>query len=205
MIIAGAGGHSLEILEVLIASEMMENLSFFDEISPAKLQEDGYAMIKSEDEVREHFKRDSRFILGTGNPRLRKLFYERFTAIGGEHYAIQGRGNLCSSSAEISGADLMNHCVIGPKVKIGKGTLVNTGALVHHETQVGEFCEIAPAAVLLGKVSVGNQVMIGANATILPGIKIGANAVIGAGAVITKDVPDGATVVGVPGRIVTCD
>lgn len=203
MIIAGAGGHSLEVLEVLIAGEMTENLSLFDEISPAKLREDGYAIIKSEYEAREHFKQDSRFILGTGNPRLRKMFYERFTAIGGEHYAIQGEGNLLSNSAEIGGADLMNHCVIGPKVKIGKGTLVNTGALVHHETQVGEFCEIAPAAVLLGKVRVGDQVMIGANATILPGINIGANAIIGAGAVITKDVPSGATVVGVPGRIIS--
>ncbi|MCF1750320.1 acetyltransferase [Mariniradius sediminis] len=202
MVIAGAGGHSLEVLEVLIARQMTEGLAFFDDISANLMIEGKYPVIKSEEALRAHFSQDARFVLGTGNPKLRKRFFERFTALGGKHVSIQGLDNLCSGAAEISGADIMNRCVIGPKVSIGKGTLVNTGALVHHEVQIGEFCEIAPRAVLLGKVSLGNQVMVGANATILPGIKVGDGAVIGAGAVVTKYVSSGVTVVGVPGKII---
>ena len=97
---------------------------------------------------------------------------------------------------------IFNHCFIGSLAVIGRGTLVNTGAQVHHEVQIGEFCEISPKAVILGDAKIGNYTRIGANATVLPKINIGNHVTIGAGSVITKDVPDNVTVVGVPGKII---
>jgi len=84
--------------------------------------------------------------------------------------------------------------------EIGDHTYINMCAGVYHDCVVGEFCQIAPYAHLMGNVTVGDRVLIGASATVLQGLTIGDDARIGAGAVVTKDVPAGETWVGVPAR-----
>lgn len=75
-------------------------------------------------------------------------------------------------------------------VKIKTGSLINVGAQIHHDVEIGEYCEIGPMSCLLGNVKIGNNTFIGANSTILPKIKIGNNCIIGAGSVITKNIQD---------------
>lgn len=200
MVIAGAGGHALEIFDILVSQNQEDEIVFFDEINTSRFFEGKCSILKTDEELKIHFLNDPRFILGTGNPKLRKRFYDRFYELGGKHCAVRGNGNVCSESASFESADIMNLCFLGPKSRIGNGTIINCGALVHHEVSVGAFCEIAPRAVLLGRVQVGDFVMVGANATILPNIKIGNHVIVGAGAVINKNVPDNVTIAGVPGK-----
>lgn len=201
MIVAGAGGHAFELLDILISERKTENLVFFDEIGLSDIFQNGFPIIHGEEEVKAHFEKDPNFILGTGNPKLRHSFYQRFTALGGKLISVQGKGvaysNFSSGGEE---ADIFNLCFIGANTQIGKGCLINTGAQIHHEVIIGEFTEVNPGAVLLGKVEVGSFCSIGANATILPKVKIGNHVIVGAGSVVTQDVEDGVTVVGVPGR-----
>ncbi|MCS4434552.1 acetyltransferase [Aquiflexum gelatinilyticum] len=202
MIVAGAGGHALECLDILSKDGLPSLLEFFDDVTNEKLVLKEYLIIRDQAQVESHFAKDPRFILAVGNPALRWMFFERFTQAGGKMVHLLGFNNTISPFAKLEGVDIFNHCFIGSQAKIGQGSLVNTGAQVHHEVEVGEFCEISPRAVILGAAKIGNQTRIGANATILPKIKIGNHVIIGAGSVITKDVPDHVTVVGVPGRII---
>jgi sugar O-acyltransferase (sialic acid O-acetyltransferase NeuD family) len=202
MIIAGAGGHALELLDILIFREKTNNLVFFDEINSHQVFQSKYPIIHNEQEVKAHFENDPFFILGTGKPQLRYQFYKRFKELGGKLISVQGNGVVFSNfSSGAEEADIFNLCFIGANTQIGKGCLINTGAQIHHEVQIGDFTEVNPAAVLLGNVQVGSFCSIGANATILPKVKIGNQVIIGAGAVVTRDVMDGVTVVGVPARI----
>jgi sugar O-acyltransferase (sialic acid O-acetyltransferase NeuD family) len=204
MIVAGAGGHALELLDILISQGKTENLYFFDEINTGlSVFRDLFPILHIEEDVLKVFEKDPYFILGTGNPELRRQFYIRFTSLGGKLTSIKGQG-IALSHFNQGGeeADIFNLCFIGANTKIGKGSLINTGAQIHHEVEIGEFSEINPGAVLLGKVQVGNFCSIGANATILPKVKIGNQVTVGAGSVVTQDVPDGVVVVGVPGRII---
>jgi sugar O-acyltransferase (sialic acid O-acetyltransferase NeuD family) len=202
MIVAGAGGHALECLDILSKDGLPSLLEFFDDVTNEKLVLKEYLIIRDQAQVESHFAKDPRFILAVGNPRYRVLFYEKFIRAGGTMVNLLGFQNTISPFSRFEGADIFNHCFIGSQVQIGKGTLVNTGAQLHHEVQVGEFCEISPRSVILGAAIIGSQTRIGANATILPKIKIGNHVTIGAGSVITKDVPDHVTVVGVPGKII---
>jgi acetyltransferase EpsM len=81
-------------------------------------------------------------------------------------------------------------------------SIINTGAIVEHECELGESVHVAPGAILTGNVKVGRYAMIGAGARVLPGLKIGISTVVGAGAVVTKDFGDNLKVAGVPARIV---
>jgi sugar O-acyltransferase (sialic acid O-acetyltransferase NeuD family) len=202
MIVAGAGGHALECLDILSKDGLPTLLEFFDDVTKETQVLHQYRIIRENAQIESHFAKDPRFILAVGNPALRWMFYEKFTQSAGKMVHLLGFNNTISPFAKLEGVDIFNHCFIGSQAVIGKGTLVNTGAQVHHEVQVGEFCEISPRAVILGDAQIGNRTRIGANATVLPKIKIGNHAIIGAGSVITKDVPDHVTVVGVPGRII---
>ena len=202
MIIAGAGGHALEVLDILIANGIKGEFFFYDDLTEKEVFKEKYPVIKSKLELGIKLKDDPRFILGIGTSKLRFHFFQLFTSLGGELIAFSGNSSVISPSSTMQGVDTMNLCYIGPEVRIGKGSLINTGAQIHHEVKIGGFSEVNPGAILLGACQIGAFTSIGTNATILPKLKIGNNVRVGAGAVITKDVPDGVTVVGVPGRIV---
>ncbi|RPA68413.1 acetyltransferase [Cyclobacteriaceae bacterium YHN15] len=200
MIVGGAGGHAMEVLDILIANEMDDNLFFYDDINPVQVFQEKYSVFNNLDQVKAHFQKDKRFVLGTGNPAHRKKLHDLFSSLGGDHIAVVSESSICSKYALFEMVDVLNLTFIGPNSKIGMGSLVNTGTQIHHEVQIGDFCEVNPGAVILGKVIIGNFTSIGANATILPKIKIGSNVIVGAGCVVTKDVPDGVIVKGVPGK-----
>lgn len=202
MIIAGAGGHALDLLDILLSDGEIKDLYFFDEINSIAFFQGTYPILHNEIEVENIFQKDPRFILGTGNPQVRFQFYKRFLSLGGQLVTVKGKGTAYSNFSTGNEADIFNLCFIGANTKIGKGCLINTGVQIHHEVEIGDFSEVNPGAVILGKVQVGSFSSIGANATILPNVKIGNNVIIGAGSVIINDLPDDVTAVGIPGRIV---
>lgn len=197
MLIAGAGGHAIELLDILLSEGKVKDPVFYDDVN-AITSLYGFPVLKTEEEARNYLSKQPEFLLGTGNPAVRKLFYEKFQSFGGIHRSIKGRGIAFSHFSRSNEADIFNLCFIGANTQIGRGTLINTGAQIHHDVRVGEFSEINPGAVLLGAVQVGEFTSIGANATILPKVKVGNRVTVGAGYVLNQDDPKRETVVGVP-------
>lgn len=206
MIVAGARRHAREILEVLHQNGELEGLLFFDDVSDdlARMLYGKYLILRSPDEAREVFKNDPRFILGLGDPCLRKKLADKLTAQGGALTSLIAATALIGHYDVTieTGVNIMNNTMISNGVTVGEGALINAFASVHHDAVVGRYCEISPHATLLGCCNVGKFCSVGSNATILPDIKIGDLVIVGAGAVVTADLPDYSVAVGVPARII---
>ncbi len=203
MVIAGAGGHGLEVLEVLLKNGVSKNeILFFDE-DPKKSNQfiREIKVVSDLSELIRYFMTSNSFCLGVGNPIFRENLFKLLEQAGGTFKPFLAESSFLSHTA-IGRFDAMAFSFIGPETKIGRGALINTKAHVHHECKVGEFSEIGPGSMLLGNSQAGNRCRIGAGAVLLPGIKIGDDVIVGAGAVVTKNFDSGSKIVGVPARII---
>lgn len=199
MIIAGAGGHGLEVYSVLLSLGLASDELFFfdDDVSKRENFTFGKRVLTEDQELRDSFMKCPNFYLGVGNPVFRKSLKLKMRKLGGIHLGFLSKTAINQSTSNLQ-ADFMEFAFCGPKVKLGEGVLINTRAHVHHECEIGDFTEIGPGAIVLGGAKVGTMCRIGAGAVILPGVILGDHVVVGAGAVVTKNTSENQTVIGVP-------
>jgi sugar O-acyltransferase (sialic acid O-acetyltransferase NeuD family) len=204
MVIIGAKGLAKELLQIVEDYNNAKNLVFFDDINldEPTLLYDKYSVLRTEEEVINHFSTDNRFILGLGTPKLRGKLYKGFKAIGGELYNLIDNTTTIGSYVTLGeGLTLMSGVKVSNGVKMGKGLLAYYDSIITHDVEIGDFVELSPGCKLLGHVKIGDQVHVGSGAIILPRLQIGEGAIIGAGAVVTKDVEPHTVVVGNPAKV----
>jgi len=86
-----------------------------------------------------------------------------------------------------NGCQIMAGCVIQADVIIGVNSVINTGAMVDHESVIGANVHIAPGAKLCGKVTIGAGCYIGAGSIVIQGIEIQANKFVKALALVKRN------------------
>lgn len=203
MLIIGAGGHALEVTQIIRQNNASDSLLFYITYDHLEFQTFGdYPVTNNKMKVIDHFKKDKRFIIGTGGTHVRENLANLVTGYGGELTSlISGNADIGSYDVSLEkGLNIMQRVFISNSVIIKEGCLINLNASVHHNCVIGKYCEIGPGTQLLGWVTIGDYTMIGAGAIILPHVKVGNNVVIGAGAVVVKDVPDNSKIAGVPAK-----
>ena len=203
MLIAGAGGHALDVLDALASiGDLPEHLYFYDDTdSKTVLVHNRYPIIKSIEEAKRSLSSSNDFYIGVGDPLSRYALYQKMKSAGGALKSLKSNSAWISPHVfNIQDCDIFQFSIIGAKVNFGLGVLINARTNVHHEVTVGEFTEISPSATILGKATIGSFCQIGSGSIILPKRKIGSNVIVGAGTVVTKDIPDNSVVVGVPGK-----
>lgn len=204
MLIAGAGGHAREIIDILgILKE--DNIFLYENvINNTRFDVFGFKVLNSEEDLRQLFRQDARCVLGVGNPYLRKTMANVLQSFGGTLHSVISQSSTISVNQSFlgPGLNIMSFAFISNNVRIEEGALINCRANIHHDVVVESYCEISPGAVLLGGVKVGSFSSIGSGATVLPRITIGKNCIIGAGAVVTNNVPDNCVAVGVPAKVI---
>ena len=207
MIIVGAKGFAKEVLEIFHHDCLVENIVFFDDVNDEISGElfGKFPILKSMQDAKKHFDTiENKFVIGLGNPVLRKKMHIKFLEIGGAVIsAISHEASLGTYEVNIGeGTSILAGAILSNSTTIGKCCIIYYNVIITHDCVVEDYVEISPSAILLGRCKVGAYSQIGANATILPDIIIGKNVIVGAGSVVTKDVPDNCVVVGVPAKII---
>ncbi len=204
MIIAGAGGHAIEVLSVLEECKFQDAIYFFDDMNELQGRNifKHFPVLSTIDEVIKIFSNDPGFIIGVGKPAARKILSDKLLAVGGQWQSIiSPYAHIGIHDVELEeGLNIMTGAIITNRISIGKGSLVHIHCSIHHDTVIGAYSELSPGCRILGNVHIGAFVSVGAGAIVLPGVTVGNHAIIGAGAVVTKDVMAGQTVTGVPAK-----
>lgn len=92
------------------------------------------------------------------------------------------------------------HAVIGVGAHVSNCTVINTGSILEHDCQMGEFSHLAPGTTVGGETTIGRFVWIGIGSTILNRISICDNAYIGAGSNVVKNIVEPGKYFGNPAR-----
>lgn len=144
------------------------------------------------------------FVVAVGDGKLREAMAMRALK-GGHHYVWFNGGMYDPPRALMPGVLILKGALLTVDIQIGKGVLVNIGAMVGHDCILEDWCSIQPHANLSG-CKVGRYAYIGMGANIVAARKgepmrtIGEGAIVGSGAVVTRDVPANETWVGNPAR-----
>ncbi len=203
VIVAGAGGHAKEVLDILVQMYPVDDICFYDDVN---LERDvlfgRYRILHSFHDIVSAQSSIFEFCVAVGSPPARKALFEKLRGYGGLAVSVVSLTAVVSATNTVigEGVNAMHQCFVSADVRIGAGCLLNRGCGIHHDCQIGDFCEVGPGATLLGHVSLGNEILVGAGSMLLSGVEVGDGAVIGAGAVVTKTVLPRTVVVGVPAR-----
>lgn len=191
----GAGGHGR-----VVASQVKKlyegNLCFGDDAIPSGAYVDG--IINKYNSVLDIT--DHNLIFTIGNNLIRRKLQVMAESAGHQiaHIIIDHNNYFAHSPG--AGTQVLAGSIVNIGAKIGSGVIINSGAIVEHDSNVGDYCHLAPGSIIGGNVTLGKNVLLGTNATVLPGISIASNCIIGAGAVVTRNIINAGTYTGIPVR-----
>ena len=202
IVIVGAGDHARVVLEAMTAQpDLFDVVGFVDTHPPAETVM-GFPVHGDARLPELRAQGVGAAVIAVGSNAVRQQLGDQVRALGFELPRVVHPSACISPSARLGeGAMVMARAIVGTMACVEDLVIVNSGAIIEHDNQIGSSSHIAPGATLAGSVRVGKRVLVGAGSTVRPRITIGDDAVVGAGAVVVADVAGGVTVTGVPARV----
>lgn len=196
----GSGGHASVLMDLLhlgdkrviayISPNKNTNNQMFEKIQH----------LSNDEDINQFNPDDVLLVNGIGSlPKQnnRKNVATFFTKLGFSFTSVISPSAIVSSSASLArGVQVMHGVIIQAGARIGDNSIINTGAIIEHDCDVGANNHIAPRATLCGWVQTLSNVHIGVHACVIQGLNIGNNVIVGAGAIVTKNIEDKTIVYG---------
>lgn len=199
ILVYGGGGHGKALIDLLRATGNFHIVAVIDDGLPPNSLIMGVPLPGGAQELPKLYSQGVRLAVnavgGIGNLPIRLKVFDRLAKAGFTCPTLVHPSAVIEPSAWLSDAvQVMPLAYVGSEAYVCYGALINTGAIVSHDCQIGAYANLSPGAILAGEVQVGEGALIGMGATINLQVKIGKQARIGNGATVKRDVPDGAIV-----------
>jgi sugar O-acyltransferase (sialic acid O-acetyltransferase NeuD family) len=205
IVILGAGGHGRALIALLRDLGTYEIAGVVDAAAPGVAPPLGVPVLGDE-AVLPGLRRAGVGLacIAIGDNRARLAAAARFLALGFALPPLLHPSVIRAAGAVAEeGAVALPRAVLGAGARLGRLAILNTGAILEHDSVLEEGAHAGPGAVPPGGVRVGACALIGAGAACRPYVAVGAGAVVGVGAAVTEDVAEGTTVGGVPARVLS--
>jgi UDP-N-acetylbacillosamine N-acetyltransferase len=199
LLILGFGGHARSVADVALDLGVVE-LAFVEANARPGEEFAGFPVHQT---MPATLRNDWMTLPAAGNNDRRR---EQMEAAASQGFAVTSliskRAYVGTEAVLLPGGFLAHHAHVGPLVTIGRGAVINTAAVVDHESRVGDFAHISVNATVAGRCSIGSFVFLGAGATVIDGTTVADRVVIGAGATVIDDITEPGTYVGSPARLI---
>jgi sugar O-acyltransferase (sialic acid O-acetyltransferase NeuD family) len=196
--ILGTGGHARS------CADICENIGYtsisYIDVSrpPTELKREIF------EQIRDDKSSVLKLCLGVGANYFREDLFNLFANNDNFSFPI-----IVDPSAYISktavlepGVVIMPNSSVRNGSRLGVGSLVNTNAVVDHDTEVNAFASLAPGAICGGGSTMGERSFLGLNSVLRESVSIGSDVVIGANSFVNQDIQNNCTAFGNPAKFI---
>ena len=208
IILLGAGGHCLAVLDSLLSSFQYQTIGIVDKEKLDNGITDimGVPILGGDEDLPILYKQgftEAFITVGSvGNVSIRQKLYDTLKLLGFSIPNIIDKTSIVSNYAALGeGIYIGKRTVVNAYSDIKNMSIINTSSTIEHECRIGEYVHVAPGSVVCGNVSIDHGTHIGSGSVIKQGIHIGANVIIGIGSVVVKDIAANVTAYGNPCRV----
>lgn len=194
LILIGGGGHASVLADILLEQGREIRAIISPENISSRKVFHGITHLTQDSEIECYSPNTVQLVNGIGmlpGCHIRKKVAGHFIALGYEFETVIASSAYVSPFARLgAGAQILPRTIIQTGVNIGDHSIINSGAVIEHDSHIDCYCHIAPNATICGQVTVKQHAFIGANATVIQGVQIGQDAVVGAGVSLTWSLPN---------------
>lgn len=195
ILLYGAGGHAKAVLEMIQAVGAFRVAGIVDD-NPALTGTSvlGVPVLGTRDALPGLLEQGI-FLAANGvggiiNIEIRVKLFELLAGYGFAFPILRHPRATVEPSAQLAdGVQVFANAYVGSSAVLREKCMVNTGAIVSHDCEIGRYTHIAPGCLLAGHVHIGERALVGMGVTTIIGLKIGDGARVGNGAVLLADVP----------------
>jgi sugar O-acyltransferase (sialic acid O-acetyltransferase NeuD family) len=145
---------------------------------------------------------DNLYLCGIGMPGLKEKLITPLLAAGAQFLTLVHPQAMVGPRVKLGrGSVICPGAILSADISLGEFVLVNLNSTIGHDATLGDWTSLSAQCDITGHVKVADRVFMGSRATVIPGKKVGSGSIVGAGAVVVADVPPGVTVVGNPARV----
>ena len=142
IVLIGGGGHCKSCIDVIESENRYQIAGILDRPERQGQETSGYPVIGVDDDIPDLAKIHKNFFITMGHiqsPSFRIEMYSYLKKLGIHLPVIISPLSHVSSRALIGeGTIVMHHVLVNTEAKIGVNCILNSGALIEHETIVGD-------------------------------------------------------------------
>ncbi len=199
LIIIGASGHGKVVAEIAMKMNKWKTILFLDDDKTIKSSL-GIDVIGTTKDAFSYIDEYDIFV-AIGSNTIRERVFLKLENKGANFPVLIDPTAIISDRVKIEkGSVVMSGAIINCCTKIGKGAILNTGCTVDHDNVIEDFVHISPGVHTAGTVEIGRRTWLGIGSIVNNNLNITGNCNIGSGAVVVKDIKEPGTYVGIPAR-----
>lgn len=206
LILIGAGGFARELIDwlrLIPESQRDWELTGYIDDRLASLEEWNIDL-KRISTVQECKPNDSQYYVpAIGAPISKYRVCHMLEKRGAQFTSVfHPTAQICQRAQIGVGSVICAYATVGPDVKIGKYTAINSLSTIGHDAIIKDGCTLSAHCDVTGYAKLDRCVFLGSHAGVLPNVRVGEQAVIGAGSMAVFHVQPATTIFGVPPKVI---